>query len=264
MTPILSTIPKESHRLPQPATASGGGRAHQFTRRGRCNDVVSRETKMRPRSWCNAWFCGTPILLMADSDETDSRRSSSGTSPQTSDWATQMPAPLTRPVAELWRSAARASSMLNTAPRVGATSLGRCWAPVATATDAGRERRLASRKARGTHAVGSRRPGNRRRETALLLDPERRAPRRATHAAAEHRSGSSEGGRTIEITRRGRCNDVVSRGTRMRPRSRCNAWFGVPFSPLRVPTLSKSWASTDSAHPPEGFIATDQVGCKAL
>src|SRR5947208_259479 len=33
-------------------------RTHKFTRRGRCNGVVSRENKMRPRSWCNAWFGG--------------------------------------------------------------------------------------------------------------------------------------------------------------------------------------------------------------
>src|SRR6516162_9477894 len=31
-------------------------RTHQFTRRGRCNGVVSLKTGMRPRSWCNAWF----------------------------------------------------------------------------------------------------------------------------------------------------------------------------------------------------------------
>src|SRR5262249_50462809 len=31
-------------------------RTHQFTRRGRCNGVASRETRMRPRSRCNAWF----------------------------------------------------------------------------------------------------------------------------------------------------------------------------------------------------------------
>lgn len=30
----------------------------QFTRRGRCNGVVSRETRMRPRSACNVWFGG--------------------------------------------------------------------------------------------------------------------------------------------------------------------------------------------------------------
>jgi len=29
---------------------------HQFTRRGRCNGVVPREKRMRPRSECNAWF----------------------------------------------------------------------------------------------------------------------------------------------------------------------------------------------------------------
>src|ERR1019366_4079269 len=34
-------------------------RTFEFTRRGRCNGVVSRENRMRPRSWCNAW-----ILLM--------------------------------------------------------------------------------------------------------------------------------------------------------------------------------------------------------
>src|ERR1019366_1993151 len=34
-------------------------RTKQFTRRGRCIGVVSRETSMRPRSECNAW-----ILLM--------------------------------------------------------------------------------------------------------------------------------------------------------------------------------------------------------
>src|SRR5262249_26857104 len=32
--------------------------------------------------------------------------------------------------------------------------------------------------------------------------------------------------RTIQFTRRGRRNDAVSRETKMRPRSRCNAWFG--------------------------------------
>jgi len=32
---------------------------------------------------------------------------------------------------------------------------------------------------------------------------------------------------TKEFTRRGRCNGVVSRETRMQPRSRCNAWFGT-------------------------------------
>ena len=31
---------------------------HKFTRRGRCNGVVSREKRMRPRSECNAWFGG--------------------------------------------------------------------------------------------------------------------------------------------------------------------------------------------------------------
>ena len=34
---------------------------------------------------------------------------------------------------------------------------------------------------------------------------------------------------TQKFTRRGRCNGVVSRKTEMRPRSRCNAWFGVLF-----------------------------------
>src|ERR1019366_6328056 len=33
-------------------------RTHQFTRRGRCNGVVSRENRMRPRSECNGWFGG--------------------------------------------------------------------------------------------------------------------------------------------------------------------------------------------------------------
>jgi len=32
-----------------------------LTRRGRCNGAVSRETKMRPRSVCNAWF-GNSLL----------------------------------------------------------------------------------------------------------------------------------------------------------------------------------------------------------
>jgi hypothetical protein len=31
----------------------------QFTRRGRCNGVVSRETRMRSRSECNIWFGGS-------------------------------------------------------------------------------------------------------------------------------------------------------------------------------------------------------------
>jgi hypothetical protein len=31
-------------------------RTQQFTRRSRRNDVVSRESRMRPRSRCNAWF----------------------------------------------------------------------------------------------------------------------------------------------------------------------------------------------------------------
>jgi hypothetical protein len=33
----------------------------KFTRRGRCNGVVSRETTMRPRSRCNAWFGGSAL-----------------------------------------------------------------------------------------------------------------------------------------------------------------------------------------------------------
>ena len=42
-------------------TASFDRRTQQFTRRGRCNGVVAREIRMRPRSWCNAWFGGSPL-----------------------------------------------------------------------------------------------------------------------------------------------------------------------------------------------------------
>ena len=34
----------------------------QFTRRGRCNGVVARENRMRPRSECNALFGGCHFL----------------------------------------------------------------------------------------------------------------------------------------------------------------------------------------------------------
>jgi hypothetical protein len=41
------------------STAQRFSSTYQFTRRGRCNGVVSRETRMRPRSRCNAWFGGS-------------------------------------------------------------------------------------------------------------------------------------------------------------------------------------------------------------
>src|SRR5258707_1999533 len=40
-------------------------RTKQFTRRGRCNGVVSRETSMRPRSRCNALFSDLLLLCFS-------------------------------------------------------------------------------------------------------------------------------------------------------------------------------------------------------
>ena len=38
-------------------------RTTKLTRRGRCKDAVSREKRMRPRSWCNTWFGGSFRML---------------------------------------------------------------------------------------------------------------------------------------------------------------------------------------------------------
>src|SRR5262249_1556224 len=60
LSPCVMGAPFEpmNRSLKQKPASEGGPQPSnpQFPRRGRCNGVMSSETRMRPRSWCNAWF----------------------------------------------------------------------------------------------------------------------------------------------------------------------------------------------------------------